>query len=59
MLGTGTCLVGHGDDDFRLASKETIINRLDNGEFASLRNIMIDALKTQYGYDYTEREENE
>ena len=56
MLGTGTCLAGHGDDDFCLASKETIIHRLDNGEFESYRDVMIGTLKSQYGYDYMESE---
>ena len=27
------CLAGHGDDDYRLASKEKIIDRLNRNEY--------------------------
>ena len=39
------CLAGHGDDDFRPASNEQIIERLNAGEYASFRNTMIEELK--------------
>lgn len=45
------CLAGHGDDDFRPASKEEIIRRLENGEWKSHRQYMIDYLKTRYGIE--------
>lgn len=45
------CLAGHGDDDFSPASKEEIIRRLENGEWKSCRQYMIDYLKTRYGIE--------
>lgn len=47
------CLAGHGDDDFRLAPKEVIIENLDNGRFPSYTDCMIKTLKAFYGYEYT------
>ena len=46
------CLAGHGDDDFRLASKEQIIKRLDKGQYSSFTKTMIETLKNVYGYQY-------
>ena len=46
------CLAGHGDDDYRLASKEQIIKRLDKGQYSSYTQMMIDTLKNVYGYKY-------
>lgn len=46
------CLAGHGDDNFCLASKEQIIERLDKGKYKSYTDIMIDVLKHRYDYDY-------
>lgn len=46
------CLAGHGDDDFSLASKEQIVERLDNGQYKSYTDIMIGVLKHRYGYNY-------
>lgn len=53
------CLAGHGDDDFCLASKETIIERLDNNKYKGYRQYMINFLQKMYGYDYEERKESE
>ena len=52
----GGCLAGNGDDDFSLAAKEVIINRLDNGFYKSDTQRMISALKAEYGYDYVKKE---
>lgn len=53
VCGCGNgCLAGHGDDDFYLASKETIIERLDKGEYKSYTKYMINVLKDIYGYEY-------
>lgn len=46
------CLAGHGDDDFFLASKEKIIENLDNGKYSSYTDYMINILKNVYGYEY-------
>lgn len=35
------CLAGHGDDDFRPASSQQIIGRLNNGEYPNYRQTMI------------------
>lgn len=48
----GFCLAGHGDDDFCLASKERIIENLDNGKYPSYTDYMINTLKNVYGYEY-------
>lgn len=53
LCGVGQgCLAGHGDDDFYPATKEQIIERLDNGQFPSYRQMMIDHLKRAFNYDY-------
>ena len=49
--GSG-CLAGHGDDDFYLASKEMIIENLDQGKYSSYTEYMINTLKNVYGYEY-------
>lgn len=48
------CLAGHGDDHFRLASKEKIIDNLNEGRYpyGNDRELMIETLKKEYGYDY-------
>lgn len=50
----GGCLAGHGDDYYRLASKEKIIDNLNEGRYpyGNDRKIMIETLKKEYGYDY-------
>lgn len=45
-------LAGHGDDDFYLASKEMIIENLDQGKYSSYTEYMINTLKNVYGYEY-------
>lgn len=49
---SGGCLAGHGDDDFMLASKEKIIDNLNNRKYKSYTNYMIVTLKDMYGYEY-------
>ena len=46
------CLAGNGDDDFCLASKEHIVENLDNGKYSLYRDYMIKTLKNVYGYEY-------
>lgn len=46
------CLAGHGDDDFFPASKDQIIDRLDNGRYKDHTEYMKNYLKTYYNYDY-------
>lgn len=46
------CLAGHGDDDYSLASKEQIIERLDKGRYPSYTKTMINTLENVYGYKY-------
>lgn len=53
------CVAGHGDDDFVPASKEQIIQKLDNGYFPNDREYMIDYLKEKYNVDYKPKEESE
>ena len=56
LCGCGAgCLAGHGDDDFWPASKEQIIERLDNNEYPSYRRLMKDHLRRSFGYDYDTR----
>lgn len=50
--GSGACLAGHGDDDYSPASKDEIIRRLDEGQYKSYRQYMIDYLKNSFGYEY-------
>ena len=49
---SGGCLVGNGEDNFKLASKEKIIDNLDCGRYPDYENRMIRTLKNAYGYDY-------
>jgi hypothetical protein len=51
------CLAGHGDDDFCLASKKQITERLDNGAYSSYRETMINTLKYVYEYNYKDKNE--
>lgn len=46
------CLAGHGDDDYSLASKKQIIERLDKGQYPSYTKTMIEVLENVYGYKY-------
>ena len=48
----GFCLAGHGDDDFSPASKEKIIENLDEGYYPSYIDYMINYLANRYGYIY-------
>lgn len=48
----GGCAAGHGDDDYYPASKEQLINRLDNYEYGGYRSLMIDTLKQKFNYIY-------
>lgn len=48
----GGCLAGHYDDDFVLASKEQIIERLDNHKYENYRKKMKETLIREYLYDY-------
>lgn len=48
----GCCLAGHGDDDFSPASKEKIIENLDNNKYQYHRKYMIDYLLEHYNYKY-------
>ena len=52
--GEGFCLAGHGDDDFVPASKEHIIENLDNNRYSSYRKYMINYLSEHYNYHYTD-----
>lgn len=51
------CLAGHGDDDFSLASKKQIIDRLDKGAYPSYTSMMKDHLRIRFGYDYDKQRE--
>lgn len=48
----GSCLAGHGDDDFYPATKKQLIERLDQGEYHKDRQLMIDTLKAQFDFIY-------
>lgn len=48
----GFCLAGHGDDDFSLASKEKIIQNLDEGKYSNYTEYMIKCLANEYSYVY-------
>ena len=52
------CLAGNGDDDFSPATKDEIIERLDEGQYPAYRQYMIDYLYQQYGYTYIEHKVN-
>jgi hypothetical protein len=49
---SGFCLAGHGDDDFSPASKEKIIENLDEGKYSDYTEYMIKHLANKYGYIY-------
>lgn len=51
VYGDG-CVAGNGDDYFRIASKEQIINNLDCNKFPSSAECMMITLKAVYGYKY-------
>jgi hypothetical protein len=48
----GFCLAGHGDDDFFSASKEKIVENLDEGKYPNYTEYMIKYLANEYGYVY-------
>lgn len=48
----GFCLAGHGDDDFYPASKEKIIENLDEGKYSNYTEYMIKHLANKHGYIY-------
>jgi hypothetical protein len=53
----GGCLAGIGDDDYTPASKEQVIERLENNKYSHYRDQMINYLKLNFNYDY-EKEKN-
>ena len=50
----GGCLAGIGDDDYSPATKEQVIERLDNHKYEWDRKKMIQYLKEEFDYNYTE-----
>lgn len=48
----GHCLASSTDDNFNLATKEQIINRIEAGNYASSKEYMVATLKDKFGYDY-------
>ena len=52
----GGCLAGMRDDDFVLASKEQIIERLDKNEYERYRKKMKETLIKEYLYNYDDRQ---
>lgn len=50
--GGGCCLAGIGDDDYSPATKEQVIERLDNNKYYLDRDEMIQYLKERFDYDY-------
>ena len=50
----GGCLAGIGDNDYCPATKEQVIERLDNHKYEWDRKKMIQYLKEEFNYDYTE-----
>ena len=48
----GACLAGIGDDDYFPATKEQVIERLDNHKYYLHRDEMIQYLKERFDYDY-------
>ena len=55
----GGCLAGNGDDDFIPASKEKVIENLDNNKYERYREYMIKYLKEKYNFDYIKGRESE
>ena len=51
----GGCLAGMRDNDFVVASKEQLIERLDNNEYERHRKKMKETLIREYLYDYDNR----
>ena len=48
----GCCLAGIGDNDYFPATKEQVIERLDNHKYYLHRDEMIQYLKERFDYDY-------
>lgn len=44
------CLAGNGDDDYCLASKEEVIERLLQDRYPGYRDVMLDYLLRRYNY---------
>lgn len=55
-FGESGCLAGMRDDYFVLASKEQIIERLDNHKYERYRRQMKETLIRKYLYDYDKRQ---
>ena len=53
---SGGCFAGMRDDDFIIASKEQLIERLDNHEYERYRKQMKETLIKEYLYDYDKRQ---
>ena len=49
------CSAGHGDDDYCDATKEQVIERLNNGSYAYCKEIMIAYLRDYFNYEYKEK----
>lgn len=55
ICGAGSgCLAGIGDNDYYPATKEQVIERLNNNKYEWDRKKMIKYLKEEFDYDYTE-----
>lgn len=49
----GHCLAGHGDDDFSIASKDVLIDKLKNDKLSHRDiNIIKGTLLLEYNYNY-------
>lgn len=48
----GGCVASMRDDYYYPATKEQIIQRLDEGKYPDYRQLMIDTLKNRFGYEY-------
>ena len=53
---SGFCLAGHGDDDFTPATKEKIIENLNEGKYANYVDYMIEHLKKMFNYNYNKKD---
>lgn len=53
----GGCLAGMRDDDFVIASKEQLIERLDSNRYERDRKKMKETLIREYLYDYDKRQD--
>lgn len=53
----GGCLAGMRDDDFVVASKEQLIERLDSNSYERDRKKIKETLIREYLYDYDKRQD--